>query len=706
MLRALSPLRTEYTTENHDLARDFYTPCLEASVQYDRITGYFSSLVFVLAWKGLRHFFMENDGKMRVICSPYLSGPDRDGVAFGYAALNDADLAGALRRELDRLLSQATLEEPTRALGALISQGWLSIRFAQVSLSAPAGVRRLFHDKVGVFQDSSNEAVGFRGSVNETFLGLSQELGHIESIDVFPSWVGGRDHERVENALTRFERIWNGGLAPFGVSLSPLPPSVEAELRELGKEVDLSVALRTLERLRGKRTLPDVQLRPHQARALEAWRKFGRRGIFAHATGSGKTITGAFAVREVLGDGKSALILAPSEEIQQQWAETIEWITGSRALRCGGGHQEWKDGLLRAAVRGGRPTPIVATVQTARTTDFMSKVRPHVENLLVIGDEVHVMGAPFTARFLDEVPAAYRLGLSATPERAGDQTGTQRILDYFGEVVDHYGLTDAIDDKYLTPYRYAVVPVRLSEREQAEWDARSTRIAQMAARLAEGGSDDLREKLRRALQERAKIKKGAAAKVPAAIRRLSQDYVEEKGHRWLVYCDSVEQVEGVVSGLRADGIPAHPYHSSMAGDRSATLMWFTERGGILVSIKCLDEGVDIPNADHGLILASSTNPREFIQRRGRLLRRAEGKTMADLVDLIVLPFDSSSAARSEAIMGPEFARALLFARSSLTPNTITQLENLWVEYGLDFEGLPEMAREGSESDDASGVTHD
>jgi superfamily II DNA or RNA helicase len=287
--------------------------------------------------------------------------------------------------------------------------------------------------------------------------------------------------------------------------------------------------------------------------------------------------------------------------------------------------------------------------------------------------------------------------LSATPERAGDEEGTNFIFDYFGGVVHEYGLDDAIRDRVLVPYTYHPFFVHLTGEEQESWDAVSEDIARLTAishepnppAWVQGRLDLLRI-------QRARIAKAAEGKIPRAVDLVKQRFVKDSDQRWLIYCEGLEQLHELRSALRSEGMRSWEFHSQMQGDREATLEAFSDSGGVVVAIKCLDEGVDIPAASDALILASSRNPREFIQRRGRVLRRAQNKSLAHIYDAIVLPASGSPRSSSNALVVGELARALTFSRSSLGSSAATLLENKWVELGYEMGELETLAQAGFE----------
>ena len=210
------------------------------------------------------------------------------------------------------------------------------------------------------------------------------------------------------------------------------------------------------------------------------------------------------------------------------------------------------------------------------------------------------------------------MGLSATPERYGDTEGTQAILDYFGPVLlPEFGIPDAIKCGRLVPYEYHIHIVALNSDEQQRWDQFTDRIGGLlrAPLLMTGSVAKVQtEEYRMLLIRRASILKRAEGKVGLAVETIREQY--EKGDRWLIYCDNSAQLGLVVDQIRGIGLDAYEYRSEMSGSRWATLDYFQRIGGIIVAIKCLDEGVDLPAINRAMILASSSNPREFIQRRG------------------------------------------------------------------------------------------
>lgn len=683
----------EYASDRDDILNEFYMRALSEAVAYDRITGFFASSALALYWRALPDF-VERGGKIRILCSPRITEKDAHGIERGYEARDDESLAAVLRAEFDALLASEQLRKPALALAALISEGLLEVHLARVA-HASLDDRRMFHDKVGLFTDRHGQRIGFRGSLNETRFGIASD-GNVESFDAWTSWTGRNDSIRVQRSAERFEKLWAGDSAGVEVLALPAPFRHWLESKADGmdwREFAVEVTTETEQDL-VLRTAPDGRpLREQQIAGLDKWEEHGKRGILAHATGSGKTVTGITAIAN--HDGP-ALVVAPSRLVARQWKKQLE-DTGRRVHLCGDSETAWKARLRIWLSQPASERVVVALAPTATQQSFVNQAS-RAQNLLLVGDEVHRLGARSFRKVLD-INAAARLGLSATPERAGDPEGTAAVLDYFGGVIHRYTLRDALKAGALCDYVYYPQLVRLSPQEQEDWDELSKKISRLNAQShnAPGGpTAGQLERIRKLTMQRARIAKKAEGKTPLARSVVTRHY--EYGQRWLVYCDDKDQMEQTAVNLRDAGIDAYEYYSDMPGDKAATLRHFDENGGVVVSIKCLDEGVDIPNADHALILASSRNPREFIQRRGRVLRKVDGKTLAVVYDAVLEPVSLDDASGLSLLQG-ELARAGSFARDALNSDARDPLERLVVGLGGDLEALYEYLGSGEEADD-------
>ena len=687
------PLKTDYRKGRDDIARDFYLPCMRIAVRYDRAVGFFNSAIYIIAWPSLKDFVARR-GKMRLICSPVLPAHDIEAIETGYSKRFEDDNADKLLEDIRYMLSTPYLHKPTTVLATLIAIEVVDVRIAFMKRTSRH--EHLFHDKLGLFHDDVGNVVAFKGSMNETWAGLSAD-GNLESVDIFLSWEHAREAKRVTEHEAYFDALWENRCEAEGVTVRKFPDIARAELvsaadankwpelvDEICREIEAADRFETRETGGGK------MLRPHQSSALQIWEAQGRRGILEHATGSGKTFTAICAIRDALQRHEVPLILVPSELLLDQWyRELDDNLTDIKPqiLRCGAGHSKWREeGLIRAWTRRGSSTPriVLSTMQTAAMSEFRSAISQG-EHLFLVADEVHRIGSPNHLQLLS-LDTGPRLGLSATPRRAGDPVATAQTLDYFNGVVPPpFTLQDAIRSGALTPYFYHVHTVTLTDAEQQRWDQITKRIRRLTAQNSSAPEPEPASEyqIKMLLIERGRLLKQAEGKVPAAAAILAEHY--HRGERWIVYCDDLVQLTAVQEELARHGLESMQYHSAMTGDKEQTIRLLEVNGGIVVSIRCLDEGVDIPTVTHALILASSKNPREYIQRRGRVLRRAEGKSVAHIHDVLVLPaaVDATEEDPRINILGGEITRALEFGRSALNPAAITDLQRIALQFSRD-----------------------
>lgn len=686
-------LQTSYHKGRDNIAEAFYLPCMHRSTEYDRAVGFFSSTVFIVAWPALRDF-VSRGGRIRILCSQVLAQDDIEALEKGYAARVDEELAIRFTEEVRSILRDDLLREPARVLATLVARGVVDLQIAVLrDTDTRSAAGRIFHDKLGIFRDDCGNTIIFKGSMNETWTGLAAD-GNLESIDVAASWMGVRDLERARTEEAYFADLWNNRYPTLKVR--PFPEVAREEL-EHAADPDWETSLERLQKATStSRQTIDARgrtLHPHQAAGLASWAANGRKGILAFATGSGKTFTAITAIREGIVDHREVVIvIVPDQVLFGQWYKELELTTSDlnvRILRAGAGYNAWRDNLRLWTSPGDQPRIVLATVQTAASSDFLHRVAAG-DHLMLVADEVHRLGSPYHRQLLDDRLFGARLGLSATPERAGDTVGTAALLSYFHGVLEpRYTLADAVRDGVLTRYFYRPHTVQLSDDEATAWRSLTAEIGQLYARITAGDqTTSLEDKLKRLYIKRARIVKQAEAKTHLAVEVLEKEY--QRGQRWIVYCDDLGQLEEVSRALLTRGIQNMPFHSQMEGDRKETLRWLERRGGIVVAIKCLDEGVDVPSVTHALILASSKNPREFIQRRGRVLRTAPNKALAYVHDAIVLPPKGSpgdAETTADPITAGELARAVEFAQHADNPASAADLQQIAIEAGIEWRNL-------------------
>ncbi|WP_300578819.1 DEAD/DEAH box helicase family protein [uncultured Nocardioides sp.] len=692
-LRSLS-LSDRYRSDQEDVVANFFVPAFTVASSYSRAVGYFTSTSLALYARGIETFAVRG-GTMRLIASPHLNEDDVIDIERGYDVREVIERATLRELELE---SPDTVLDGLGMLGRLIAEGRLDIKLAFVEQEGRVGI---YHEKIGIFRDDLGDLVGFTGSSNETYGGL---MANFESVEVYRGWVAG-DGTRALRLESDFQALWSNQTPHLTVERFPdvarerlIKLGGERPSRPLpGRDDALTPPPLTVSEPR-RLSLPNwLSVRDYQKDAVTSWLANQGRGILKMATGTGKTKTAMIAATQlgnVLQQREQplvVLILAPLQHLVDQWISEVEDF-GVRPVAVYESSQKWLpvvEEQLAEARMGQRPiVAMVATNASFAGEKFQSVLSRITQPLLVIADEAHNLGS---AAYRSCLPpnATYRLALSATPERWFDDEGTDALIDYFGRVVFELGLADAIKMGALTRYLYRP---RLVELNDAETNLYVDLTAQIATRIASGeelGKADPNSPLGFLLRQRAGILGHAEGKL-AALR----DDLSTRANSWfqLVYCaegrrpteageppgpNQLNEVMNLVGNQLH--LAAHPYVSETPRKERKLLMRRFGTGDdlrVLVAMRCLDEGVDIPDARTGYLLASSSNPRQFIQRRGRLLRRAEGKDVAEIFDYLAVPPSGTpiNFTVERALLTRELQRANEFGK--LSENYETTLEVL------------------------------
>lgn len=679
------PLAYDYRSDQSNLVDEFYVPCLTESVGYWRAVGYFTSQGLALAAKGLSAF-IRHGGRMRLVASPLLEPEDIEAFKRGYEAREQILQRAIWRQISDDILNDLSqlVRHRLECIAWLIAEERLDVKLAVPSPELLASGQAIYHEKMGLFLDSEGNVVAFTGSPNETVGGL---VSNFESVDVYMSWDDPQG--RVRRKIDNFERLW-ANLTPrltvveFPVAakqqLLQLRPSVPPAIDpESGCPPTISVpALVTS----SNPDLPlDVQLRPYQIDACRAWMEKGGRGQLVMATGSGKTMTAlASAVQLLKEHGQLFIVVAcPFQHLVDQWSAEAERF-GFRPLQAYQSRHRWENTLNSRILDynlGHRTHVTVVTTHATLCSQVMQASLSRVTGpSLLIADEVHHLGAEEGRRNLPR-EMKYRLGLSATPERWFDEEGTLALRDYFGEPVFEFSLKDAIAENCLSEYYYYPHLVELRPHELEEYEQLTRRIAQLFDSTMNPQQAQLLEAL---LRQRADILNRAENKL-AVLSQLMRK--KDNVHHTLFYC-APGQIDQVLRLLGNEfGLHVHRFTVEESAEERRRLLTDFASGRLqaLVAIRCLDEGVDVPSTHVAYILASSSNPREFIQRRGRILRKAPGKEHAVIHDLITVPSLSYHAKAwsleafnvERKILKRELARFREFANASRNPFQATQV---------------------------------
>lgn len=694
------PIKISYRSGRDDFAKDFFVPCLEQSVQYRRCAGYFTSFGLGIAARGVASL-ASRKGTMRLVASPHLEPMDVE--ALRVAAEQPAEV---LKHIVSRSLSEiedVLLRDRLNGLAWLAASGCLEVRLALRLDNEGRITRGIFHEKTGIFTDEENNHVAFSGSSNETAGGL---VDNFESLEVFRSW---KDPEgRVAQKIADFEALWENttpGLQVIEFTAAgrelleyyrdpnkPPPGFMRHVLNEGGPEERFGPP-------------PGFDLRPYQGDAIRAWSKAGGRGILAMATGSGKTLTALTLASKVAAKNSPLvlIVVCPFINLCHQWIREMAAF-GIRPVACFEGRQRWEasleEGYQRLSAGLSKVHAIVTTNATFQSEVFQSRIRPRIDGFhhLLIADECHNLGAENIQKALPE-GIQLRLGLSATPERHHDPLGTEAIVDYFGAVVFEFSLAKAIADGRLCPYRYYPHLVTLTPEETEEYAEITAKLSRMI-----GGKDrneEIGQAAMRLLIRRARLLASAQNKLTVLDEVLSS--LPEKPKKALFYCgdgrttdtvadEEVRQIQAV-SRLLGDkhGLKIRNFTFRETTEEREEILRDVASGFLdgVVAIRCLDEGIDVPDLRMGFLLASSTNPRQFVQRRGRLLRHAPGKKRAIIHDFIIQPPDFGGTLDNDAFnlernfFQRELKRITEFCQTAENgPEALNKLRSLRTQYNL------------------------
>jgi superfamily II DNA or RNA helicase len=689
-----------YDSDSDDIVADFYSPALSKSVHYFRLTGFFSSSSLAVAAKGISKL-VRNGGRIELVTGALLRSEDVE--AIKEASENpQVVLERALLRELDNIETEF-VRDHVRALGWMVANKRLRMKVAIVvgDDDTPLEWRSvertgIFHQKVGILEDIDGNRISFSGSDNETALGWK---GNIEEFKVFRSWVEA-EKDYVEADLSKFNKFWEG--TARRAKVVDIPKAIEGKLVQIApnniEELNLDKWYES-----GKQTSA-VELREYQLKAVQSWLMHDRRGILEMATGTGKTIVALSCIKNLLEAGERLVVIisSPFIHLSEQWIREFNKLDIScDKVLADSSQSRWKDKLVDSIldVENGVSDNlmVLTTHNTFSSSDFVSIIRESKnrvpnQRLLVIVDEVHGIGAPERRKgLIDEYD--YRLGLSATPKRYFDLQGTDKIFGYFGEVVFEFTLKDAIDAGYLTPYVYKPRFTSLTTEEMERYETETRKVARA---FHHSKDDDEKDEIYTLLCiKRQKIIRNAANKIVEFMKILEQ--LSEPKY-CLIYC-SPQQIRSVQNILNERSIIQHKFterEGTKPGDkfeglseRDFLIKQFSEGVyQVLVSMRCLDEGVDVPPARIAIMLDNSGNPREYVQRRGRVLRKFPGKSNAVIHDIIVEPTLRSSIPQElrdleRGIIRRELQRYRDFAGTAQNAaECLKIMENVEAAYGI------------------------
>lgn len=667
----------ETTERQTELLDEFYIPVLEHAVKYYRIAGFFSSSALSVAAKGIEGI-IKNDGKMYLLISPELSAEDYK-VIEEHGSIDETQFVKNLEFDYP--------DDNLKALAWLLDIGRLEIKIVVGMKSATS----LFHQKVGIVFDAAGDMISFSGSINETAKAWMQ---NIEEFKVFCSWEDGQI-SYLNSDLQKFLAYWKNE-RPTVAKAFDLPTSVRDKIVSIKpRDVwDLNIMRRYKKEQKIKNN--KLSLFPHQEKAVKAWIQNSFSLLMEMATGTGKTRTAIGCMVEKLKDKETMLVIVatPQNTLSRQWrTDMIDLgITLDREEIIDGSNAKWRKSLemllLDLSDERIKTAIIYTTHATASDKSFIKILRDNkfTTKVLFICDEVHSTGASKQRNAL--LPEYdYRIGLSATPDRMFDDEGTSIIRKYFGDKSFEFTIADALGTinpltgkPFLNQFSYHPVFIDLTDSENTKYGKLTQQII-----ILKNQEDYDHEELERLYDRRANISKNAENKLPALKLLLEQMGPSRIKDTILFVTDKqIEQSFSIMSDLH---IKRAKITESESASKVVNADGDTERQEIirqfsnsqlqvLVGIKCLDEGIDIKNARVAILMASSTNPREFVQRVGRVIRPGVDKPLSEIYDFIVSPSGATG------LLEKEGRRAKHIAQNAVN---YEEVKRLFMERGVDLD---------------------
>lgn len=698
----------------------FFNDCLENSKEFDLQLGYFSSAAISVLAEGFATFISKG-GRMRLVINHIVSDEDKEAISKGvYGGVIDCfDLTNfeELRKTFDEYQQQFF-----ECLSFLIYNKRIEIKIIR-----PRNKKGIAHTKSGQFRDGDS-TTSFTGSANFTISGLFNNLEEIK-IDRSDS-VDKMVQKRIANQRAEFDLIMKEKKRNIEY-LSPdsLVSAIQSNFgdKDIEELLDVEKKLRRIkaEKAQANMLKEEVELinltpqfpypsgpREYQKVAFENWKNNGQKGLFAMATGTGKTITSLNCLFEIYkrrGYYK-AIILVPTITLVNQWEQECRKFHFANITKVYSKNPTWKDEVERLLFYEKYKTEKEPEISYIIISTYASYSKSRVfkilngfdkKRLLMIADECHNMGSGSLINHLDEIPYLRRIGLSATPERQFDEDGNTKLNKFFGSDEHYtyeYSMEDAIKNGVLCKYLYYPHLVRLTPEEMDAYVDLSLKIARYFNYDREVFTK-IDEELKKYLLARKRIIHKAANKLGIFKDIINKRFRERGNLKFsLIYVPEGNKPDYVIAGddfdkseeLGNDKEAEHlidiftqaitevdehvTVRKFVSGqkDRDEILDDFASgKLHVLTSMKCLDEGVDVPRSELAIFCSSTGNPRQFIQRRGRVLRTHKDKKLAELHDLVVAPeIDpySESYRMEQSLLRGELARVRNFANLSENPS--------------------------------------
>lgn len=665
--KELNIQRSYISFGDDNIAKSFLVPALKCTKVYKRSVGFFSSGVFKPIMDGIVGL-ARNQGKIQLIASPNLSEEDIEAINAGYEQ-REKIIESAFTRTFTQEIETFD-DEKLKLLVELIARDILDIKIAVTDTIGE------YHDKLGILEDSEGNSIVFYGSANESLNGYQNNY---EKVRVVKSWIES-DNESIIDEKSEFDSLWNG-----------TNPFVKVyNYQQSAKENLLKVITR---RKNGESQSKDpIKLRDYQEQAINAWVNNGYHGFYVMATGTGKTWTAIFSAKEMIKQHPAMVVIcAPYKHLVRQWADDVEKaFPQAKIIMVSSENPTWEQQITQEIIRKqynpDNQIIIISTIASFKMPRFMNAIKKSKEEKLLIVDEAH----RFTDRSEElKETFQYMLGLSATPFSGSSAQPGMELMKFFGGQVFSLPIEDALERGFLVPYNYYPIFVQSTEDEEQRFKYHTQKMLS-CFKNNRCINPDL---LVKSLHNRLRVISMAEEKQNRIDEILNN--IKEDDH-FVVYCgdgrlfddntgEEIRHIQSIKRVLTAHGYKASQFTAQENMNDRMELVDAFNKGEIssLAAIRCLDEGINIPSIKSALILSSNDDYREFVQRRGRILRTYGAKEYANIYDVIVLP-----SAEMTGWAKIEFRRFHEYAKLALNWNELESVLNDYLfEYGLDIDDV-------------------
>lgn len=629
--------KISYRSGRDDLICDFYLPALANSIEYNRAVGFFSTSMLNNLGKNI-YPFIKNGGIIKLVCGVELSEQDVEEINQGYSLRNEIItkiIENVIVRNIEDL-SNDYLTSNLSNICWMIAKEKLNIKIAIRTRNGKIS-SGIYHEKTSIFKDNKGNYIATNGSSNETSYGY---IYNFEYFDVFKSWEGQEDRIRIEEKLKYFADLWLDNTKELLILEFP-SAARDNFIKKAPKEpVEIQTNKLYSTYINNENNIIKIEPKGYQNDAIENWFLNHCRGILEMATGTGKTYTSLFAIKRYIQDKQGLLIVCcPYIHLVDQWEKSVrEIFPDEQIVKCYENYNIWAPQLIKLIqnyILGIETFGIIITTTNTGSDDKFINIINNKVPKIVICDEVHNIGAEHNKNFLN-IDSHACIGLSATPIRRFDEEGNRAIVNYFGTPVYQLGLKEAIDMGFLVKYNYFITYCQLNEIEYEDYKSLTKKISKLCS-SSYSLEDDCIQNL---LIKRARIISKCKNKLESLNSILNNISNYEN---MLVYtAEDPNFFNQVLSVLQHRDIITLKITADIVDNnvRRDIIKKLTNKDiNCILAMRCLDEGVDIPSADKAIILASSTNTKQYIQRRGRVLRKSDetGKRFADIYDVLVIP---------------------------------------------------------------------